>query len=187
MDIKKEQFYRQYVQREDNFVRAPLNPEINFYTAIADGDIKKVRELCKDPLVDKPGLGRLSDDPLQNLKYHFVITTALTARFCVNAGMSLSDAYGLSDFYIQKADKCRRQADISALHPQMSLDYATKMKKLKKHAICSKQIVMCIDYIYDNLHAKIGLEKLAEHVKLSPAYLSRLFKKETGFSEPKLF
>lgn len=182
MDIKKEQFYRQYVQREDNFVRAPLNPEINFYTAIADGDIKKVRELCKDPLVDKPGLGRLSDDPLQNLKYHFVITTALTARFCVNAGMSLSDAYGLSDFYIQKADKCRRQADISALHPQMSLDYATKMKKLKKHAICSKQIVMCIDYIYDNLHAKIGLEKLAEHVKLSPAYLSRLFKKETGSS-----
>ena len=182
MDLKKEQFYREYVQREDNFSRAPLAPEMDFYSSIASGNIKKVRELCKDSLVDKPGLGRLSDDPLQNLKYHFVITTALTARFCIQGGMSINDAYGLSDFYIQKADKCVRSEDITALHPVMCLDYTKKMKELKKKSVCSKQVAVCIDYIYDNLHARITIEELAAHAGLSPAYLSRLFKKETGSS-----
>ena len=39
-----------------------------------------------------------------------------------------------------------------------------------------------MDYIYDNLHTKITLDKLAETVNLSPAYLSRLFHKEVGMT-----
>ena len=74
MDFDKELFYKEFVQREDDFLRAPYNPEIEFYSCIKSGDVERVRELCKDTLKDKPGLGRLSNDPLQNLKYHFVIT-----------------------------------------------------------------------------------------------------------------
>jgi len=36
--------------------------------------------------------------------------------------------------------------------------------------------------IYDNLHTKISLEKLAEITALSPAYLSKLFHKEVGMT-----
>lgn len=179
---QKELFYKDYVQREEEFLRAPYNPEIEFYSTIKAGDVEKVRELCKDALVDKPGLGRLSEDPLQNLKFHFVVTTALVARYCIEGGMDLSDAYGLSDYYIQKADKCTKTSDISKLHPDMCIEYAKRMRNLRKHSICSVQIAQCIDYIYDHLHARITVDDLAEHVHLNSSYLSRLFKKEVGTS-----
>ncbi len=180
MQYNNDLFYREFVQREDEFFRAPYNPEIEFYSSIKAGDVERVRELCKDPLVDKPGLGRLSEDPLQNLKFHFVITTALVARYCIQGGMELSAAYGLSDYFIQKADKCRRTEEISMLHPKMCLEYASRMRDLRKNAICSIQIAQCLDYIYSHLHARITVHDLAEHVHLNESYLSRLFKKEVG-------
>ena len=182
MDFDKEYFYKEFVDREDEFLRAPYNPEIEFYSTIRMGDVEKVKELCKDSLVDKPGLGRLSDDPVQNLKYHFVITTALVARYCIEGGMDLSTAYSVSDFYIQKADKCKRQQDITSLHPVMCMDYAKRMKNLRKHSVCSKQIAQCLDYIYEHLHNRITVEEIADYLNMNPSYLSRLFKKEVGTS-----
>ncbi len=179
-DFQKELFYKDFVRREDEFLRAPYNPEIEFYSTIKAGDVEKVKELCKESFEDKPGLGRLSENPLQNLKYHFVVTTALVARYCIQGGMSLSEAYGLSDFYIQKADKATKVIDLTRLHPVMCLDYAKKMRRLRKNSICSKPIALCIDYIYDNLHARVTLDELADYVGLNPSYLSRLFKEEVG-------
>ena len=182
-DVNKELFLKEFVQREDEFLRAPYNPEIEFYTSVKSGDVERVRELTtKEPLVDKPGLGKLSDNPLQNLKYHFVITTALVARYCIQGGMDLSDAYGLSDYFIQKGDRCIRLEDLSRLHQKMSIEYARRMRELRKKPICSVQIAQCIDYIYDHLHARITVSDLAEHVHLNESYLSRLFKKEVGIS-----
>ena len=182
MDYNKELFYKDFIQREDNFLRAPYNPEIGFYNSIKNGDIKSVTEGCEEELINKPGLGKLSTDPLQNMKFHFVVTTALAARYCIDGGMDLQTAYSLSDYYIQKADKCKTPKEVSDLHPKMCLDYTKRMRDLKKSYICSKPIVKCIDYIYDNLHNRITVNELAEYAKLNPTYLSRLFKKEVGIS-----
>ena len=42
--------------------------------------------------------------------------------------------------------------------------------------------MLCVNYIYSHLHKKITVDELAKHTGLSPSYLSRLFKKETGES-----
>ena len=180
MSLHKELVYKEFVQRENDILRAPYNPELEFYDAIKSGNLKKVRELCLEPLMDKAGLGTLSLNPLQNMKFHFVITTALVARYCIEGGMELSAAYSLSDFYIQKADACKTIKEISDLHPVMCEDYTKRIRSLRKKKICSKQIAECLDYIYDHLHTRITIDTLAAHVHLSPAYLSKLFKKETG-------
>ena len=46
----------------------------------------------------------------------------------------------------------------------------------------SKQIVKTLDYISDHLHSRIMLEDAADHLHLSAAYLSRLFKSEVGMT-----
>ena len=167
MQLKKELVYREFVQRENNLLRAPYNPEVSFYTAIKEGDVAKVEQLCQESLLDKEGLGTLSDHYLQNIKYHYVITTAIIARYCIEGGMELSNAYSLSDFYIQKADRCK-------------MDYAKRMRNLRKSKISSLHIAVCLDYIYDHLHTHITAEQLAKLTGLNISYLSRLFKKETG-------
>lgn len=181
MKYSKEIFYKEFIRREDSTNRAPYNPELEFYSIIQNGDIEQVKELCKaSPLKDKKGLGLLSEKPVNNIRYHFVITTALVARYCIEGGLDVATAYNLSDFYIKKSDTMKSVEDISELHAFMCIDYAKKMRNLKKNSICSKPVAECIDYIYDHLHTRITVELLAKRVNLTPSYLSRLFKKETG-------
>ena len=180
--IQRELLYKEFVQRENEILRAPYNPELEFYSVIKSGNVARVRELCRQPLHSKEGLGTLSDHPLQNMKFHFVITTALVARYCIEGGMELAAAYSLSDFYIQKADRCKTLEEISGLHPVMCEDYAKRMKNLQKKKVCSRHIAECIDYIYDHLHTRITVTALADLVGLNETYLSRLFQKEVGSS-----
>lgn len=175
--------YRDFVQREERFVRAPYNPELAFYEAVVSGNIKKVKEMTKESFLSKKeGWGTLSSHPVRNVQYHFAITVAVIARYCINAGMDLHVAYNLSDYYISAADACRTPEEIAALHTPMCLDYTRRMKELSRLKIGSQPIVKCIDYIYDHLHTHITLTQLSEICSLSPSYLSRLFRKETGQS-----
>ncbi len=182
MNSDKELFYQEYVRREKESLRAPYDPELEFYSVIKAGDIKRTEELCKQPLIEKKGLGILSDNYVRHIKYHFVITTALIARYCIEGGMELSEAYSISDYYIQKADKMTDAKSVSDLHPVMCLDYAKRMNNLRKEKICSKPVASCIDYIHDHLNTRITVSQLAQYVSLSENYLSRLFKKQTGRS-----
>ncbi|MCR4687088.1 MAG: AraC family transcriptional regulator [Lachnospiraceae bacterium] len=181
MKIEKEQIYHQYLQREKEFIRAPYQSEFEFYAAVRSGDVSRVKQLCEENFEGKQeGWGLLSTNPLQNLKYHFAITVAMIARQCIEGGMELSDSYSLSDFYIRKADESKKASDITDLHKTMCVDYAKKMRALRKKMITSMPVARAVDYIYDHLHTQITLEELADYVKLNPAYFSRLFKKEMG-------
>ena len=39
---------------------------------------------------EKEGMGTLSTDKVQSLKYHFAISAALVARYCIEVGMPVS-------------------------------------------------------------------------------------------------
>lgn len=180
LNMEKEWSCEQFAARESSFLHAPYGPELAFYEAVRAGDVGQVEKACENDFAGQKGFGKLSDNPLRNAIYHFIITTALVARFCIDGGMELEEAYGLSDFYIRKSDQCTTPSQITQLHNMMSLDYARKMNALKKKRIDSKPVTRCVDYIYGNLHKKITLTELADYVGLNPNYLSRLFQKVTG-------
>ena len=182
INIDRELSVREYALRENSTFHAPYIPEFDFYYAVKSGDVMRVSSLCSTDFAKKSGLGKLCEDELQSLKYHFAITAAMLARYCIEAGMEHETAYSLSDLYIQSCDRCTTPNEISGLHRNMSMDYAKRMADLRKDKVFSKQIVICINYIYNNLHKKIPVEELSKHTGLSCSYLSRLFRKETGES-----
>ena len=63
---------------------------------------------------------------------------------------------------------------------EMQIDFAVRMKELKKENVISLHVRKCIDYIYDNLHKNLSIKDIAELFNLNPSYLSKLFLKETG-------
>ena len=182
MNIQNELCYVEYLNRENEILHAPYNPELEFYLSVQSGNLIKVKELCRESLLDKKGLGKLSESYLQNIKYHFVITTAIIARYCIDGGLEQTEAFTISDFYIQKADKAKTPEAVASLHPQMCIEYTKRMRNLRKKKITSPHIVKALDYIYDHLHTKISTSILAEQTGLNPSYFSRLFKEETGLS-----
>ena len=75
--------------------------EYSFYNAVRAGDMEAVNKNCEeDSFLHLKGTGILSKNPLINLKYHFVVTTAMLTRYCIDGGLEPEQAYRLSDFYI---------------------------------------------------------------------------------------
>lgn len=157
--------------------------EFLFYEAVMSGDVEAVRRNCEqERFMDSEGVGVLSQDPITNLKYHFVITTAIITRLCRQRGMELEQAFRMSDFYIQKLDDVHTVQGVRGLHDEMVLDYTEKMRKICRSDTNSRHINVCKEYIYSHIKERITIEDLADELGVSASYLSRLFKKETGDS-----
>lgn len=157
--------------------------EFLFYRAVANGDVDAVRRNCEmGRFVESEGVGVLSRNPVTNLKYHFVITTAMITRLCRQNGMELEQAFRLSDFYIQKLDDIHTEQEVQGLHDAMVIDYTEKMRRYLRKDTNSKHINACKEYIYSHIKERITIEDLADEYGISASYLSRLFKKETGIS-----
>ena len=157
--------------------------EFQFYQAVTSGDVEAVRKNCEEErFMDNEGVGMLSQDPITNLKYHFVITTAMITRLCRQNGMELEQAFRMSDFYIQSLDEIHTVQGVQRLHHEMVLDYTEKMQKIHRSDTTSKHINLCKEYIYSHIKERITIEELADRLGVSASYLSRLFKKETGDS-----
>lgn len=166
--------------REEGFRYAPFDRETAFYESICSGNMELVKMFVA-PLFCE-GCGTLSKDYMQNLKYHFTITTALIARFCVNSGMTPEEAYSISDIYIMKADECTEEDKLRKIHADMIESYTKKMRRVRTKNVYSKRIVCAMEYISEHLHSRIKIGDVAEYLRINPAYLSRSFKTETGMT-----
>ncbi|MBQ2953932.1 MAG: helix-turn-helix transcriptional regulator [Clostridia bacterium] len=170
----------EFDNRETQTTHLPYDQETAFYRAIAAGDGPEALRLAT-PL-DQEGFGRLSDDPLQSLRYHLVITVAFITRYCMAGGMDAETAFNLSDLYIRRIDRCRTVAEILALHQELIGDYALRMHSLTHRSAYPRPILRCTEYIHTHLHARITVEELCAVSGLSRSHLSRLFRRETGLS-----
>lgn len=182
-NLRSEWYTQELSDSESETYHRPMEDEYSFYAAVKAGDMDFVRKnLNQGDFTNPEGMGVLSKNPLTNIKYHFIVTTALVTRHCVEGGLELEQAYRLSDFYILKMDSCTTIKAVVELHGDMVLDFTGKMLLLQKNAIISKPIVLCTDYIYSHINERITINELAEYTELSSSYLSRLFKQNLGVS-----
>ncbi len=167
-----------FQQRENEDHHVDYESEFAFYRAVQEGDLDTVKRRLT-PLGSRH-MGTLSQNPVRNLRYHFIISVAMITRFCIENGLSPEYAYTLSDLYIQKADLTDTAEGIQQLHCDMTFDYTRQMRELVKEHTYSRQVVLTLDYIYTHLQEPLTVAAIADAIQLNPNYLSILFKKETG-------
>ena len=181
MDTNSLLNYRLFIQRQEEFIRDDYHAEFRQYNRIKSGDVEGARDRFKIARQKfQEGRGTLSDNPLRNMIYHLVISAAVISRMCIDGGLDRDTAYTLTDIYIRKADEAKSTEEALDLMADMQVDFAARMRELKKLNTVSIHIRRSIDYIYDNLHRQLTVSELAEREGLSPSYYSRLFVKETG-------
>ena len=154
-----------------------------FCRYVTEGAVSEIRRIF-DSYSFPELIGRepLSDDPVMNLKYHFVEIAFMISRFCVTSGMPVEEANSLAYQYIYKMDHCAALDYVKDFLDQMVLDYTGRMLARKKQNASSRQTAEAIDYVYAHLSERITVEEMAKAIKVSPSYLSRVFKKELGVS-----
>ena len=110
MALSKEWYDAEFVDSESESLHRAPSIEYSFYNAVKTGDMEYVIKNCKeDAFIHLDGTGVLSRNTLQNIKYHFVVTTAMITRYCIDGGLEPEQAYRLSDFYILKESAGRLQ------------------------------------------------------------------------------
>lgn len=176
--INKELSHREFIQRETGETHSPYEKELEFYSAVAAGNIERVRKLYTPLAVE--GYGKLSDDPVRNVKYHLTITIALIARFCIEKGLPTETSYTISDIFINKLDVASDLLQLEDIHREVFIEYAKRMQKVNSGNAYSKHVLMCLDIIYDNIYNGVRVQEIADRLGLTPQYLSKLFKQEVG-------
>ena len=180
MGINKELSNRQFFQSENDIHHSPYEKELEFYSAVRDGDLDAVNRTYTPLAVE--GYGKISEDKIRNIKYHLIITVAMLARFCIEGGLSSETAYTISDIYINKIDVCQTEEGLRQLHRDVIMEYTKRMKTVSAGQAYSKHVLTCIDLVYDNIYKGVRVGELADQLGLTPQYLSKLFKKEVGMN-----
>lgn len=183
MNISDEIVKQQFIQREYGLAHPTYDIELDFYQLVSSGDVKTLSDMLQTEEEDEAVLvarGILSEDKIRNRRYHEIVLVAMISRFCIEEGMEEMESYNLSDFYINKLDKAQTKQQIVEVHNQIVMDYAKRMKKVKKKKVISPHCVKAMDYVYDHLHERIDVRDVAEFVGVERSYLSKLFHKEVG-------
>lgn len=179
MNTNQELNYSLHLHREEEFLRTDITSEFSRYDDIKNGNYKKVCENVEYIRNNYyTGKGSLSDDPVRNVMYHFVVSAGIIARVCIDAGLPHDESYTLSDIYIRRADKCTQPQQIIDMLCEMQLDYAKRMSELQKANSISKHVRRSIEYIYDHLNLPLTMAEVAASENLDPSYFSKLFSKE---------
>lgn len=173
----------EFIQREYGIAHPTYDEELAFYRLVSGGEVELLKTTLGEP--DEKVLaarGSLSDDDIRNRRYHEVVMVAMISRFCIEEGMDEMESYNLSDYYIRKLDTAQTRRQLAALHDRIVMDYAGRMRNIKKKSSLSVWCIKAMDYVYDHLHEKIQTEDIADCIGLSRSHLSRLFHRETGLT-----
>ena len=147
---------------------------------VRKGDSAVLREwLAKAPAIRG---GVVAEEPLRQRKNLFIVTVTLVSRAAIQGGMSVEDAFNLSDSYIQQCELLPSPEKIMNLQYRMLLDYTERVERLRLGKQPSKLTVSVANYIQHHLSEAITAEQIARELYLSRPYLSRRFKEETGES-----
>lgn len=183
MSITHEWYQKEFNNQELAIEHRPLETELSFYEAVASGALDIVNENCsRNDFAYHAGKGVLSDNPIQNMKYHFAIGASIISIYCINAGMEAGKANAICQRYLQALDDINCLDSIANLHTKMCLELCHQMQILHKSRILSKPVTECLDYIHNNIEQRITVKQLSKQLNLSESYISKIFLKDMGIS-----
>ena len=165
---------------ENRFEHTTYKVELERFLLLSRGDYRAVDKTVE--ILDADMQGKLSDDPLRNMRYLFIVNTGLATRFAIEAGAPQEIVYSTSDVYIRKADVAKSEDEIRGLNKDFWTVLVGLVRDSNKETKYSRPVTKSIDYITSYFNSKVTLEDLAAETKLTPNYLATLFKQETGMT-----
>lgn len=124
--------------------------------------------------------GRLSAAEYGHWRNLAIIGISLCTRAAIEGGISPEEGYRLSGYYIQKCDTTQDPAHLLHYRNRAIEDLTVRVRQHLEKPRGSGHVERCKDYVRKHYREKIYLEDVAEALGISPTYLSKLFRKETG-------
>ncbi len=169
-----------FQQRESGVAHTPYSREVAFYSCIKNGDLQGLQDCMEKFMFESLVVGRMSNDNLRQSKYMAVSCITLATRYAVEGGLMESEAYNLSDKYIQSIDNMDDTDDILYFLIEKAGELTTLVKEHKDRLEYPPYIRKAIKIIDSHLHDKLVCENIAKECGVSADYLMRQFKQCVG-------
>ena len=118
---------------------------------------------------------------LRNCKNKLIYYNTLLSKIVQNNGVSNTYTENLFQMYMNKIEAANSINDTKNIFHNMVIDYCFAISEFNiKHF--SSLVGKVINYINSNLQNNLSVNEIASLFFVSPTYLSRVFKKETGLS-----
>ncbi|HHV51175.1 MAG TPA: AraC family transcriptional regulator [Clostridiales bacterium] len=166
------------MQQEGGNYRYPIETEKKLQSLICSHDKSGAQTLLNELL------GHIycsSNFDLETIKTRVVELIVILSRATIDAGADVREVFLSNTNYIQKIEQFTSLEDLSVwLNGIMHrfIAYSFDFSQVKH----SNVVYKVMEYVKANYNQKISLDDIARHVYLSRAYLSSIFKEETGES-----
>lgn len=168
-----------FERRENRNFHNTYEEEQRMLAVIRSGD---VQHLPENPLTFTGGCpGILSHNQLRQEQNLFIAFITLVTRAAIEGGLPEETAFSLSDSFIQTSEAARALEEVRRLSLQ-AMQRFTREVAARRHGNYSAPVEHALAYIHRHLHFPLTLTIVSDAIGLSPCYLSRLFRKETGDS-----
>ena len=124
--------------------------------------------------------GVLSNVDLPHWRSLATVCIALVTRVAISAGVPPTNAYALSDYYINKCNASTEPGPNLYFRNKCIEDLCVMVREVQSRDMGSGYAGKCKDYVQKHFRDKICLEDIAAPLGISTGYLTREFKKETG-------
>ena len=148
---------------------------------VRNGDLNYAEAFSNSSLLSS-GVPVSGPDPLRQVKSSITVFTSLVCRAAIEGGLSPEEAYSLGDVYIQRAENARSQQELLNLPATMYDDFIHRVHRCRTNPRYSPMVQKCVDYIDLHLEQKIQAADLAAQLGYDDYYITRRFKRETGYS-----
>lgn len=154
------------------------NQEQQILRLVRKGDIPSLTKwMASAPAIRG---GALASEQLRQIKNTFIVTATLASRAAIQGGLSVDEAFSLSDAYIQKCELLQTMDQITNLQYHMVLEFTERVNRIRHGTEPTELAIAVSNYIRQHLSESIRVEDIAKALFLSRPYLSAKFKKETG-------
>lgn len=166
-------------QREQGIAHTSYLEETMFFSMVQQGNVEGVQAHLGRFFESGIVVGRLSDDPVRQVKYWAVCCITIGTRYAIQGGLDEMTVFNLADAYILKVDKMSQTEQIGKLLQESVLELTSLVRK-NACGSSPAPVRRALNYINTHLHSTFKVADVARAAGLSEDHLAKLFKKHIG-------
>lgn len=172
-------------QEEQSFHNS-YEQELREMKSIELGNLEMLKKCWTE--IQPTSYGKLSGNPIRNIKNLCIIIIAFASRAAIRGGVSPELAFSLCDSYIQKVEDSNDSLVLVQLARRAEQRYTELVSELDcpkaypKISQSSAHVEECKNYIFSHLHEKLTVQNIADEIHINANYLSSVFKKYEGIT-----
>ncbi len=167
--------------QEEGRYHIPYVQELREMDSIRRGDIDALKRSMDE--VYSGGTGTLANDTVRQYKNIAICTISNAARSAIAGGVNAELAFSMSDAFIRNMEEnLSDPIKIEQAAREAEYEFANMVHDLYKNQNASPLITQVRDYVSCHIHEPVRVRDIAEHIGVTPNYLSEQFSELMGMT-----